>query len=609
MGALQMNKLPVRIARESFELVRPFGSWKLAFVVISAIVSGALQMIGLAAVFPFLALAADPEGARGRWPFELVISRWPELTHRDLVLMSGTVCILMIVVSNLAAWLYGVIQSHYTSAVGTWLRARLARSFFERPMIYLHRVNSAVLVKKTAYDVYVFTVFVLFSLLEVISRSLLVLLVVALLASVAGVGVTALVGAGLTLLYLGSFAIAGRHRAEVAEALGEASRNLNVVSQQIVQGMRELRMRDCGDHFLKRLDCVSESQARAMRTSSILTATPRAVIEAILFIALIGWVMFLAARDGSFQEYIPLLGLIAVASLRLLPNLHMIYSYVNIATSNVHALDEIREELIGESAKSRNTAITSQRSPVPKMGKEIRLENIVFSYPGSFAPTIQGVSLSIKANSSVAFIGATGSGKSTLLNIIAGLYEPTGGRLLVDGSEIIFPACSSWFTQIGYVPQDVYLFDGTLAENIALGIPEDEVDRERIREVCRMAQIQDFVERDLPGGYDAEVGERGVRLSGGQRQRIALARALYRGPRILMLDEATSALDTKTEERFMNIVYNLSGTLTILMVAHRLSTVRQCNEIFILKNGRLSGSVASNQLEKVDDSFFTSPSS
>lgn len=596
-----MTKLPIRIARESFELVRPFGAWRLVLVVFAALISGALQMVGLAAVFPFLALAADPQAAGATWPIKFMTSLWPDVTHRDLLLTSGTICILLIVVSNLAAWLYSVLQAHYTSAVGTWLRERLAISYFHRPMSYLHRVNSAVLVKKAAYDVYVFTSFVLFSLLEIVSRSLLVTLVVALLASVAGIGVTAIVGLGLAFLYLGSYALAGRHRAEVATALGEASRGLNVVSQQIVQGMRELRMRNCENYFLQRLDRISRSQARAMRTSSILAATPRAIIEAILFAALIGWVMLLAAGGANFQEYIPLLGLIAVASLRLLPNFQMIYSYANMAASNVHALDEIRQELAGCSLESLNNTHSAPLTPVPKLHHEIRLENIVFSYPESESPTIRGVNLSIKAGTSVAFIGETGSGKSTLLNIIAGLYEPTAGRLLVDGASVSFPANSSWFTQIGYVPQDMYLFDGTLAENIALGEPGDKADHKRIREACRMAQIQDFVEKELPAGYDTEVGERGVRLSGGQRQRIALARALYHGPRILMLDEATSALDTETESRFMDVVYNLSGQLTILMVAHRLSTVSKCDEVFVLEKGRLAQKLANSEgTENID---------
>src|SRR5207302_3019334 len=206
------------------------------------------------------------------------------------------------------------------------------------------------------------------------------------------------------------------------------------------------------------------------------------------------------------------------------------------------------------------------------------------SYSQAKRPILDRLSLTIKKNTSVAFIGPTGSGKSTLIDLLLGLHRPTSGRVLIDGQPLTPELIPSWQATIGYVPQDIFLIDDTISRNIALGVPDNEIDTARLREVCAMAQILDFIERELRDGFQTTVGERGVRLSGGERQRLGLARALYHRPSLLLLDEATSALDTATEAKLIEALRNLSGKLTIVTVAHRLSTVAGSDKLVDLSN-------------------------
>jgi ABC-type multidrug transport system fused ATPase/permease subunit len=195
---------------------------------------------------------------------------------------------------------------------------------------------------------------------------------------------------------------------------------------------------------------------------------------------------------------------------------------------------------------------------------------------------LNGISLTIANNTSLGVVGPTGSGKSTLVDLLLGLYHPTAGEILIDGQPLTPARVPSWQASIGYVPQDIFLIDDTIARNVAFGLPDEKIDQARLREACAIAQILDFIEAELPHGFDTTVGERGIRLSGGQRQRIGLARALYHRPSLLILDEATSALDTATEAKLLEALRSLSGKLTMIVAAHRLSAVANCDQLIDL---------------------------
>jgi len=251
-----------------------------------------------------------------------------------------------------------------------------------------------------------------------------------------------------------------------------------------------------------------------------------------------------------------------------------------------HALNEVYDEFAAaETDKSiRPEIIGDALAPARPLrwSDAIVLREVGFRYPGASRPALDGLSLTIPKNSSVGVIGPTGSGKSTLVDLLLGLYHPTAGEILIDGRPLTPELVPSWQASIGYVPQDIFLIDDTIARNIAFGLPDNEIDPARLREACAIAQLLDFVEAELPDGFDTNVGERGVRLSGGQRQRIGLARALYHRPSLLILDEATSALDMATEAKLLDALRSLAGKLTMVVAAHRLSAVANCDQLIDL---------------------------
>ena len=239
--------------------------------------------------------------------------------------------------------------------------------------------------------------------------------------------------------------------------------------------------------------------------------------------------------------------------------------------------------------KSYTTTYSKKEFLPLNLQKELKLEEITFSYPGTRKPVIDNLNIKIDSNTSVAFVGKTGVGKTTIADIVLGLLRPDSGRMLVDGVEITDDNLPGWQKNLGYIPQDIYLLDDTVMRNIAFGVPDEKIDMNIVKGVAQIANIHNFVTEELPNGYQTVVGERGVRLSGGQRQRIGIARALYHNPGVLVLDEATSALDGATEKEVFEAINNIAKTKTLIIIAHRLTTVKDCDVIYVLKDGKIVG--------------------
>jgi ATP-binding cassette subfamily C protein len=305
----------------------------------------------------------------------------------------------------------------------------------------------------------------------------------------------------------------------------------------------------------------------------------------------------LAVRGRDFSDILPNLGVMAIAGYRLVPTLQLLYSQVTQFTSMRYSLDEVFEEFVAaeRDEESGNVEISFGEARPIDWRDAITLDEVSFIYPGTNRTVLDGFSVRIQKNMSIGFIGPTGSGKSTLIDLLLGLHRPTSGQVLIDGRPLTLELIPSWQATIGYVPQDIFLIDDTIARNIALGVPDNEIDTVRLREVCAMAQILDFIETELRDGFQTTAGERGVRLSGGERQRLGLARALYHRPSVLLLDEATSSLDIATEAKLIEALRNLSGKLTIITVAHRLSTLAGCHKLVDLNNSRLALTPLSNR--------------
>lgn len=348
--------------------------------------------------------------------------------------------------------------------------------------------------------------------------------------------------------------------------------------------------------FTDRFQQASFRLANAQGKNQVMSQVPRYVMELIAFGSVIFLILYLlAAHDGNLGTILPLLSVYALAGFKLLPAFQQIYSSISGIRGSLTAFEGLRDDL-----RASATA-TLQCTPNENFGQHltpresIELKNIQFTYPGKLDPALREVTMTIGVNKVIGLVGASGSGKSTAIDLLLGLIQPEKGELLVDGEPITDQQLRSWQNSLGFVPQSIFLADSSIRENIAFGLPPELVDEEKVQRAATMAHLDELL-AELPQGLNTRVGERGVQLSGGQRQRIGIARALYHDADVLILDEATSALDGITEKLIMDAIHDFSGKKTIIMIAHRLTTVKQCDNIFMLSQGKVTDSGTFDEL-------------
>ena len=348
-------------------------------------------------------------------------------------------------------------------------------------------------------------------------------------------------------------------------------------------------------HFIQH----AQQFANASSRSSIIGQLPRYFFEAIGFGGILLIVLYLRGKNGDFVSSLDVIGVYALAGYKMLPATQQIFYSLSQLKFGKKALETIEDSfknlcLIESSGSSIQTI---------KPACSIQIKNLNYRYPGSSELTLNKISIEIPANKTVAFVGKTGSGKTTLIDLLLGLHNPTSGSVLIDGKEIKTDTGTKGKMAIGYVPQQVALIDESVASNIALGVPKNSINRELLEETIAAAGIKSFVMNELPAQLDTIIGEKGVRLSGGQRQRLGIARALYFQPDLLVLDEATSALDNKTERAVMKAIEKLNGKITVVIIAHRIDTIRNADVIFVMHKGKVVGKGEYQELMKTNKHF------
>ena len=573
------------LIRRVLFLARPYGRKKLAFVFFLSLAQGIFQVVGVTSIFPFLAIAADPDRIRHSQFGLRFLALLPPMSNRELLITAGIVAIVGLLLSNAVNLLAEYARTRYAHSFGHWLRVRLLRRMASQPYGYFLQRNSGDLLKKVVGDVMNYIDGVLLPLLDSIARGLTAALLLATLFLVQPViALSATVGLGA--FYLIIFRLLARKRQEANEGLRTSFAGSYREAQQMLAGIKPIKVHRAEEHFLSRFAGYSAIVAQMFARVPIVANSARYLVEPLAFGGLVLAVVVLAARGRDFSDILPNLGVMAVAGYRLIPTLQLLYAQVTRLTSMRYSLDEVFEEFAAaeREGKSGKIEISPRKPRRIEWQDSITLDAVSFIYPGTDRPVLDRFSIAIQKNMSIGFIGTTGSGKSTLIDLLLGLHRPTSGRVLIDGQPVTPELIPSWQATIGYVPQEIFLIDDTIARNIALGVPDNEIDDARLQEVCSIAQILDFIKTELRDGFQTIVGERGVRLSGGQRQRLGLARALYHRPSLLLLDEATSALDTATEAKLIEALHSLTGKLTIVMATHRLSAVGGYDELINLGN-------------------------
>ncbi|MBM3569116.1 MAG: ABC transporter ATP-binding protein [Alphaproteobacteria bacterium] len=559
--------------RACLDLLDAEARWRWLGLVGLAVGAAVLEGFGATLVFAAIKAISDPATAAA-------IPLLGHLPPTAAVLVLCGVLLAFFVLKNLLVMANLWLQARERFAAGARVTRRMLAAYLAAPLPFHLARNSAELIRNmTMVNDVVFRT-AMAGAVALLSEGVVVLAILGVLVAIApGPTLVAALGAGLAVLGLSRlmqprFQAWGRTEQESYQAVLMAM-------QQALGAFKEIRVHGAETAFVGAFAAARERLSAAQVAIEAFSHTPRLAVET-LFVAVIVAVVAVTALQGQDTlSTIQLLGLYAYAGLRVMPCVHRIVHGVSMLRYGTAAIGQVKGDLAAIEALPSPAAPTGE---VPQLGQDIRIENLGYRYDGAAGEALSGLDLVVPKGQRLGVVGPTGAGKSTLIDLLLGLLAPGQGRILVDGVDIARDP-RGWQRQIGFVPQSVYLTDDTLRRNIAFGVEDTAIDPSRLAEAAALAQLDEVVAA-LPEGLETRVGERGVRLSGGQRQRVAIARALYRRPAVLVFDEATSALDGQTEAELTRAIARLGGTRTVIVIAHRLSTVRDCDAVLFLKQGR-----------------------
>jgi len=545
------------------------------------------QALGVASILPFIGLILEPSIIfENRWLFFFYGSLGFQ-SVQSFTIFAGVLMFAVILLSNAISALTTWMQLRISMMNSHRLSKRLLEKYLTMPYTFFLNENNSYLSKNVLAEVDKLTNDYILPLIRIVAKILLTLfiLIILFLVDIAiSVAALSLIGGIYALIYLfvkQKLNLLGTERMKADEMRYK-------LTYEALGGIKEIKVLNRESNFLKKYCLESLRCARYNAWSEVINQIPRFALEAIAFGGIIVYSLILLLIKDDARQAVPMVGLFAFAGYRLMPAMQEIFNSFAAMRYSQPVLILIHHDIMtGSQYDQQNNLITSKFPEPLNFKNSIRLENITYTYPNAYYPAVYDINLTIGFNTSIAFIGPTGSGKTTLIDIILGLLLPQKGTLYLDGQIINEENIKNWQVNLGYVPQHIYLSDDTLARNIAFGIPDEEINIEALKYASQLASIDDFINKELPAGFDTIIGERGVRLSGGQRQRIGIARALYHDPAVLIFDEATSALDGITEEAILLAMQNIAKLKTLIIIAHRLTTVRDCNVIYMLDKGKI----------------------
>jgi len=544
-----------------------------------------LDMLGVASILPFMTVLANPELLQTDAVLNTAFTLCRHIgiyTPEQFLFALGALIFLLLLTSLAFKALTTYAQTRFALMREYSISKRLVEAYLHQPYCWFLNRHSADLGKTILSEVNTVIGNGIVPLMTLMAQTTVALSLLMLLIIVDPL-LALSVGLVLGLAYSGIFVVMSGWLKRLGQARIEANKERFTAVSEAFGAAKEVKVGGLEQFYIQRFAKPSETYAKGQATADVISQLPRFVLEAIAFGGMLLVILYLMAKSGSFAGALPILTLYAFAGYRLMPALQQIYRAFTQLRFAGPALDALHQDL---NSLQVTHAQLDQLSPLP-LTKAIQLNQVSYYYPNALKPALKGIDFTIPAQSTVGFVGPTGSGKTTTVDVILGLLEPQEGYLSIDGQPITTTNHRQWQRTIGYVPQQIYLVDDSVAANIAFGVNAKDIDQQAVESAAKIANLHEFVINELPQSYATTVGERGVRLSGGQRQRIGIARALYHKPQVLILDEATSALDNLTEQAVMEAVDNLGDDTTIILIAHRLSTVRQCDQIYMLDRGEV----------------------
>lgn len=539
-----------------------------------------LETVGVAVIVPFISAIMYPEDLLQN-EYLLIIYDVLGLTDvRQLIIIMAIVLILVYVAKNIYLCIMYDIQFRFVFNNQRRLATQLMASYLRQPYGYHLNHNSAEFLHNITQDVDTFCLTVLY-IINLIT-DLMVCFALAVVLFITDKTIT--IGVAL-MMGMVIFAFYGKYKKLVLTLGDEKRKNYTKSTQSIQQafgGVKELKILGREDFFVKTYNQQYGRYTNSRRKVSTYTMIPKPIMETVCVCALLLVVSIKMAMGVEVSYFVPTLSVFALAVIRLLPSGARISSSISNISYGKSSVDTIYNDL--KEVEELNIQLNDNTTDEIIFENEIMIDKISFHYDNVEKNIIENLSLIIPKNASVAFIGASGSGKSTLADIILGVLECQKGRVLIDGIDMVDNR-EAWQRKVGYIPQNIYILDDTIRRNIAFAMEDHDIEEEKIWKAIDEAQLREFVE-SLPEGLDTVIGERGARISGGQRQRIGIARALYHDPEVLVLDEATSALDSETETAVMEAIDALNGSKTLIIIAHRLTTIKNCKYVYRIENGK-----------------------
>lgn len=560
---------------------------KLIPLVLSTLVMSGLEVVGISSLGPFMAVVADPSIVfRNEILSTVYVGLGLESPRAFLVAMGIAVfCIVLIATATKIVVFYLIYR--YVSNRQYSLGSRLFDRYLHQPYSFFLSRNTSELSKNLLTEVDAVVNGVLRPLMDILSKGLLALAILVFL--IVANPVVALAASGVFGLLYGIIYGAVKPRLmRHGEDMRDSNRLRFKATGEAFGAVKEVKILGKEPFFSSQYSHGAMRFARTQAAKQILSTLPGYAMQSMSLGFAIALVIVMLASHDSLGEVLPLLAIYAVAVQRMMPNLQAVFTGIAQIRYYGHTVDALYADMLGtvqdpQTDSCDDAPLDSHRRP---FRRQLSVRNLTFAYPGAHEPVLRDVSLTVRRNTTVGLVGMTGCGKTTLVDVIMGLHSVPPGTIQVDDEPLAGPI-GDWQRNFGYVPQQIYLADDTIEANIAFGYPEEYRDPEAVIGAATVANLDEFVTQQLEHGYGTVAGERGVRLSGGQRQRIGIARALYHDPDILVLDEATSALDSVTEGAVMDAIDRLSHRKTIIIIAHRITTVKVCDEIFLLEAGRI----------------------
>ncbi|RYG88545.1 MAG: ABC transporter ATP-binding protein [Alphaproteobacteria bacterium] len=542
-------------------------------MLILVVLMAAAETVGVVSIMPFLSLLGRPDIVHENPWLQQAYAAFDFTDTRRFIVALGITSILVVIASSAFKTVTQHVLNRFVHLLRHSISSRLLSRYLHQPYEFFLDRSPADLGKNILSE----SDQLLFQLVQPLSQMVAqgaVILAMGLLIFFYDPLMALVIVLVVGLLYGAIYGLVRKRLARIGAERVAANRDRYQACNEALGGIKDVKVTHAADAYTGRFGRASREYSRHLAANDTLSQTPLYLVEAVGYCGLILIALFLLLRTSDIAHVLPALGLYGFAVYRMLPAAQIVYRGFAKLKFSSPALDAIHRDLtLPESQESKADGVLAPQ-------REIRLQGIRFAYPAApDRPVLDGFDLRIPANSSVGIVGKSGAGKSTLMDLLLGLLQPQAGSLSVDGVPVTAANVANWQRAIGYVPQHIFLTDASVAENIAFGVPRDRIDIQAVERAATAAQIHDFVVNELPRGYDTEVGDRGIRLSGGQRQRVGIARALYREPLVLFLDEATSALDAQTEEALNEAIRELSGRMTIVVIAHKESSLQGCQEV------------------------------